>query len=44
MLGSVFAHFRDITFIISIILLLYIKVNLISFHMQLKVSKLDLYI
>ena len=41
MLGSVLMYFKDVTILLSIILLYYTKLYLIGFHMKLKVSKLD---
>ena len=36
-----FEAFRDIIILVLVILLCYMKIYLINFHMQLKVSKLD---
>ena len=43
MLGSVLKHFRDINFSMLVTLLKYMKLNLTSFYVKLKVSKLNFY-
>ena len=41
MLGSALKHFRDVTILVSAVLLCHMKIYLISYHMQLKVSIFD---